>query len=147
MARPLMPAQTARHALLRAALAGALVAASPFLPITLVLAVGSVPRAFTSVSEALLLLPFAILPLLVTFPLVLAISVSVGLPVTRLLHRHARENLLSYGIAGAATGALVAALSVALLEIQDGYWLIVPATLSGLVTATLWWRHRRKIAA
>ena len=92
MARPLMPAQTARRALLRAALAGALVAASPFLPITLVLAVGSVPRAFTSVSEALLLLPFAILPLLVTFPLVLAISVSVGLPVTRLLtatHRRA----------------------------------------------------------
>ena len=70
MARPLMPAQTARRALLRAALAGSLVAASPFLPITLVLAVGSVPRAFTSVSEALLLLPFAILPLLVTFPLV-----------------------------------------------------------------------------
>lgn len=147
MARPLMPAQTARRALLRAALAGSLVAASPFLPITLVLAVGSVPRAFTSVSEALLLLPFAKLPLLVTFPLVLAISVSVGLPVTRLLHRHAQESFLSYGGAGAATGALVATLSVVLLEIHDGYWLIVPATLSGLVTATLWWRHRRQLAA
>jgi hypothetical protein len=142
-----MPAPTARRALLRAVLAGALVAASPFLPITLMLAMVSLPRAFTSVTEALLVIPFAILPLLITFPLVLAISLAVGLLVTRLLHRTCRESLTAYVTAGAATGALVAALSVALLEIHDGYWLIVPATLSGAVTATLWWRHRRQIAA
>lgn len=55
------------------------------------LALVSLPRAFTSLKEALLLVSFAILPLLVTFPLALAISLAVGLPVTRLFHRHGRE--------------------------------------------------------
>ncbi len=142
-----MPDQTSHRPLLRAAFAGALVAGSPFLPVTLILAAGSLPRAFRSVSEALLLLPFALLPLLVTFPIVLAVSVTIGLPLTRLLREHDCESLLTYATAGAATGGIIAAVAVTLLQIHDGYWLMIPATLSGAVTATLWWRHRRQVAA
>jgi len=84
------------------------------------------------------------LPLLITFPIVFAASIIFGLPLTFLLKSINRESLSHYCLIGASIGFVITIVGLWLLEVEDGYWIVMLGGVAGGVTGYTWWTSARK---
>lgn len=85
-----------------------------------------------------------ILPLLVSFPIVLVSATLIGLPIAALLRRLGWESQETYSAIGAAAGAIVLLLLLHLTSGSDGHWLALLGAVSGCVTGYAWGRPARR---
>ena len=76
----------------KSVLIGSLVGAAPFLAFTLLLAEFSLPDGINGPGTLPATLWLAILPLVVSFPIVLGASIVIGLPLTFALRRNGWES-------------------------------------------------------
>ena len=135
------PDQIARFG--RAILAGTLTGG---VSLTLWLVVSAMlhPDISGDLAELLMAIPLLlILFTCIAFPLVVAASVGVGLPLSLLLNRFNRESRAVYTIAGAFTGAGVLALVMYWIQgprypSTSSFGFIALGALSGAVTGWTW---------
>lgn len=131
-------------AFVRAVLYGALAAAAPVLVVTVTLGIASMLdggwRGDGKLAPSLWL---AVLPLVVTLPLVLAASLLVGLPLTMLLRRFGRESELAYTTCGAVAGCLIPIGGLLAMAAPSGHWTALLGAFGGAVTGRTWWSAAR----
>ena len=89
------------------------------------------------------LLWLALLPVVVTLPLVLAASIVFGLPLTALLKRLEGETGATYVVCGAAIGFVIPLAILLMIRAPAEYWTVTLGAFSGAVTAHTWWRSAR----
>ena len=138
-----IPSATMR-AFVRSVLFGAIAGAAPFLLMSTMLVLIGLPRALTDGREFAAMLMLWTAPLAVALPIVTCGSIFIGLPVAAMLRRRGAENAISYGSIGAASGGVLTAALVFVLEVFDGYWLTLLGAIAGAVTALTWWRSRSR---
>lgn len=89
----------------------------------------------------------AVSPLLISLPVVLAASITLGLPLTAFLSNLGKESGQTYVVCGFLLGAApFIALMVAIGEFGAGL-IAVSGGLGGAVTGWVWGRHRDQLAA
>ncbi|PZU57499.1 MAG: hypothetical protein DI552_07910 [Brevundimonas sp.] len=86
-----------------------------------------------------------VLPFLVSLLIVLVSATIIGLPVAALLRRLGWENQNAYSVIGAAAGAIIPLLLLALTQVSHGHWLGLLGAISGGVTGYAWGRPARRI--
>ncbi len=119
---------------------GTLFGGGPFLFITVPLAVLFMFSAQHDLARSAYL---AVMPLLVSFALVLIGSVTVGIPVFWTLKLLKAESYELYGCLGLLFGAAIPLCALLLVKAPQGYWLCLVGAGSGAATAHTWWRSRR----
>lgn len=127
----------------KSVLFGALAGAAPMLVLTVFIAIGLLADG-VKVGGMLPLLWLAVLPLVVSIPLVFAASILVGLPLTFLLKRRLRESASAYISVGAFVGFVVPIAILLLMEAPAGYWMALLGAVGGAVTGRTWWVSARE---
>ncbi len=130
----------------KSVLLGSLAGAAPMLVFTVALAIGSLPEGLDGGGRLLPLFWFAILPLIVSFPLVLGASIFVGLPLTAVLKRKGWESGAAYIASGAAVGFAIplVILSLDKADAEAGLWTALLGSIGGGVTGRTWWVFGRE---
>lgn len=90
------------------------------------------------------MLYLAILPLLISIPVVLGASLFVGLPLTLLLKRSKRESAVAYISLGAIMGFILPIVILLVMVAPGGYWIALPGAVGGAVTGRTWWVSARE---
>ncbi len=122
----------------KAVLAGSFTAAVPPLFFTILFAAFSLPDGINGPGSMGPTLYLAILPLLVTLPVVLVASLLIGLPLTLFLRRTGRESTFAYCTSGAIAGLLIPLLALLLMGAPSGHWIAFLGLIGGIVTAYVW---------
>lgn len=128
----------------KSVLFGALAGAAPMLIFTTVLAIGSLPEGVNGDGNLLPSLKLAILPLVVSLPLVLGASIVIGLPLTAILKRKGWESGMVYIATGAVAGFILPIVILLLLHAPAGYWTAHLGAVGGAVTGRTWWTSARE---
>lgn len=128
----------------KSVMVGALAGAGPMLFITVLIAAGSLPKGLNGDGNLLPSLWLALLPLIVSTPLVLGASLCVGLPLTYVLRRKGWESLNAYCGAGALVGFLLPIVILLIMAAPAGYWMALLGAFSGVVTGRTWWITARE---
>lgn len=129
----------------KSVLIGSLVGAAPFLAFTLLLAASSLPEGINGAGSLPATLWLAILPLVVSLPLVLGASTVIGLPLTFVLRRKGWESSAAYVGVGGAFGLLIPIAGLLMMEAEGGYFTALLGAVSGAVTGRVWWRSARHL--
>lgn len=132
------------RAFLKSVAAGSLAGAGPVLIFTMLLAVVSLPEGINGPGSLLATLWLAILPLVVSAPIVLVASIVIGLPLTYVLHRQNRESAATYIGWGAAFGFIIPIVVLIWIAAQSGYWIALLGAASGGITGRTWWISARQ---
>jgi len=111
---------------------------------TIALAINSLPEGLDGGGRLFPSLWLAILPIVVTFPLVLGASLLFGLPLTVLLKRTERESASAYTISGAVLGFAVPLVVLLIIRAPAGHWMALLGAFSGAVTGQTWWQSARE---
>ena len=85
----------------------------------------------------------AVLPLLVSFGVVLTGSVIIGIPAFLILKTLKAESLRLYGCLGLFAGAAIPLFVLLITKAPEGYWLCLVGAGSGAATASTWWRSKQ----
>ena len=123
----------------KSVLFGTVVAAVLPMIFTLTLALGSLPEGLNGDGRLFPSLWLGILPLVVTFPIVLGSSIIFGLPLAALLRRNDRETLWAYTISAGILGFVIPIAGLLIIDAPAGYWMALLGAVSGIVTAQTWW--------
>ncbi len=111
---------------------GTLAGASPLLVITIFLALMMLPEGVSGDGHLFPSLWLAVLPLIVTTPIVLAASTIVGLPLTFFLRRQGWESGEVYITVGAAVGFVIPIAGLLIMDAPSGYWMSILGAISGV---------------
>lgn len=129
----------------KAVLAGSFTAAAMPLVFTILFALSSLADGGIngpgSMGASLYL---AILPLLLTTPVVLLASILIGLPLTLFLRRSGRESTLAYCTAGGIAGFLIPSVGMLWLDASAGFWIAGLGMVSGAMTGHVWFSQVRR---
>ncbi|UZK64645.1 hypothetical protein [Sphingomonas sp. M1-B02] len=128
----------------KSVLLGTLAAAALPSIFTVTLAIDSLPEGLDGGGRLFPSLWLAILPIVVTIPIVLGTSVLFGLALTVLLKRTEHETAAAYMISGAVLGFAVPLVILLIIGAPEGHWVALLGALSGAVTAHTWWRSARE---
>lgn len=128
----------------KSVLFGTIAAAALPSAFTVGLAINSLPEGLDGGGRLFPSLWLAILPVVVTFPLVLGASLLFGLPLTMLLKRNKRETAVAYTISGAVLGFVVPLVILLIFRTPAGHWMALLGAFSGAVTAHTWWQSARE---
>ncbi|MET0370530.1 MAG: hypothetical protein ABW039_04035 [Sphingobium sp.] len=109
-----------------------------------VLALGLLPAGLNEGGRLFPSLWLAILPFVVSLPLVLAASIIVGLPLTALLQRRGWECASAYISVGAIVGFVLPIAILLLMAAPAGYWMALLGAVGGAVTGKTWWMSARE---
>lgn len=126
---------------------GALAGAAPILIFTTVLSLVSLPEGLNGDGRLFPSLWLAILPLVVSFPLVLGASIIIGLPFTAFLKYRKWESSAAYIGGGAAFGFVLPPTILLIGEAPAGYWMALLGAVGGAVTGRTWWVSAREARA
>jgi hypothetical protein len=84
---------------------------------------------------------FAFVPLLVSFPIVLAASSIIGLPADYLLRRHLLARTQAYVITGIIAGGLLSLAALVAIGVQgESLWICSWGAFSGAMAGLTWSR-------
>lgn len=122
---------------------GAFSGAFPVLIVTCVLALLSLPDSLIQ-GNIFPSLWLAILPLVISLPLVLGASILIGLPLTALLKLKGWESAVIYVSVGAITGFIIPIVILLLIKAPAGYWMALLGAFGGGVTGRTWWVSGRE---
>lgn len=128
----------------KSVLLGTLAAAAAPSVFTVALAINSLPEGLDGGGRLFPSFWLAILPTVVTLPLVLGASFLFGLPLTMLLKRSDRETATAYTTGGAILGFAIPLVFLLIIRAAEGYWIVLLGAFSGAVTAHTWWRSARE---
>ncbi|MFP5434910.1 MAG: hypothetical protein ACLGIM_17585 [Alphaproteobacteria bacterium] len=128
----------------KSVLFGAVAGAAPVLVFTFALAINSLPEGLKGGGSLFLSVWLAILPLVISIPLVFGASVIVGLPLTTLLKRRRRESEFAYISVGAAVGFALPIVILLLIAAPAGYWTALLGAFGGAITGKTWWVSARE---
>lgn len=128
----------------KSVLFGALAGAAPVLIFTGALAIASLPQGLNGAGRLFPSLWLAILPLVVSIPLVLGASIIFGLPLTLILRRRGWESASAYISVGAIVGFALPIVILLLMAAPAGYWMALLGAFSGAVTGRTWWLSGRE---
>lgn len=123
---------------------GAFAGAAPILVFTMILALGSLPEGLNGDGRLFPSFWLAILPLVVSVPIVLSASICIGIPLTLFLSRQGWESAEAYIGVGVAAGAIIPIAGLLVIKAPSGYWMAILGAVSGAVTAQTWWSSARK---
>lgn len=129
---------------IRSVLLGSLAAAAPLLVFTVILAVGSPPEVLDGGGRLFPSFWLAIVPLVVSFPLVLAASVLVRLPLTAFLKHREWESGAAYISVGAELGFIIPLAILLLMNAPAEHWMALTGAVGGAVTGRTWWVSDRE---
>jgi hypothetical protein len=125
----------------KAVLAGSFTAAAMPLVFTILFVLLSLPDGGINGSGSMgASLYLAILPLILTTPIVLLASILIGLPLTLFLRRRSRESIFAYCTAGGIAGFLISIAGLLWLDAPTGYWIAGLGMVSGAMTGYVWSR-------
>jgi uncharacterized membrane protein len=83
----------------------------------------------------------------ISFGLVLAGALLLGLPTTLVLRGLRKESEAAYVVAGTALGFVAIFVALVVGDASAGYWLAVLGAIAGGVAGRVWWRTYRLHAA
>lgn len=129
----------------KAVVFGSLAGAAPYLLFTVPMGL-----SFLAEGESLNGIMMMILPLLITFPIVLGASVIFGLPLTAFLSGSRRDRQRTYATIGLALGALIPTVLFFSVGGVDGFaaspFFAIPGMIAGTVTGHTWGKWREALA-
>lgn len=128
----------------KSVLFGALAGAAPLLIFTGALAIASLPEGLNGGGRLFPSLWLAIVPLVISIPLVLGASIIVGLPLTVFLKRRGWESASAYISVGAIVGFALPIVILLLMAAPTGYWMALLGAIGGAVTGRTWWATGRE---
>ena len=86
----------------------------------------------------------AFLPILISTPVVLCASISIGLPMAAICAALRLKSALPFVISGMLVGFCIPLLFLLLTRAPAGYWVSVLGALGGGVTGHTWWAATRE---
>jgi Na+-driven multidrug efflux pump len=122
----------------KAVLLGTLAGGALPMCFTLPIAIGSYLESFSGEPQLGPAVYLAGLPLWISFALVLASSIVVGLPAHLILRKTQRVSRTYYVSIGAIAGFLVPLAVLFAIEAVAGFWMALLGAFSGAITALSW---------
>ncbi|RVU07068.1 hypothetical protein EOE18_03705 [Novosphingobium umbonatum] len=129
----------------KSVLCGAVIGCAPFLMVTFVSAIAVALDGGHGDGNLRGMLWFAFLPLMISFPIVLATSLIFGLPLTLFLRMRGLESGDAYRGAGIALGSVIPVAGAVILHAPGVYVLSIFGAIAGAATGHIWWEAIKNV--